>query len=130
MFLLPGLCNNDFTLSPQGSICSHHGAPEPWLHSALLRLPLPGAAGDPRLPARWLDALPVRHLPGHPGPRPLWLIGLSAPGSADLPLLAAAQEHPLLEVKGNWGKTGPRPAVMGTPPILKYEMGSRPAFME
>uniref|UniRef100_A0A8C8MLY3 GPI-anchor transamidase component GPAA1 n=1 Tax=Oncorhynchus tshawytscha TaxID=74940 RepID=A0A8C8MLY3_ONCTS len=81
-----------------GSICSHHGAPEPRLHSALLRLRLPGAAGDPCLPARWLDALPVCHLPGHPGPRPLRLIGLSAPGSADLPLLVAALEHSLLEV--------------------------------
>lgn len=59
------------------------------LHSALLRLP-----------ARRLDALSVRHLLEHSGPRPLRLIDLSAPGSADLPLLAAALEHPLLEVTG------------------------------
>lgn len=79
---LPEFCSIVFTLSPS---------------AANMVLLSPAALCST---ARRLDALSVRHLLEHSGPRPLRLIDLSAPGSADLPLLAAALEHPLLEVKG------------------------------
>lgn len=84
----------------QGPPSLRHGHPQPGLHAPLLSVFLPRAAGNARELPGGLDALPVSHLTGDPGPLSLWLTGLPAHCLTGLPVLAAFLEHPLLEVNG------------------------------
>lgn len=82
----------------QGSVCLHVGHPQPCLHTPLLSLFLPRAAGNTSQLSRRLVALPVSHLPGHSRPLLVWLSGLPTHSSAGLSMLAAFLEHPFLEI--------------------------------
>lgn len=90
-----------FFFAFQGSLSLHHGHPQPGLHAPFLSVFLPRAAGNACELPGGLDALPVSHLTGDPGPLSLWLSGLPTHCPTGLPMLAAFLEHPLLEVNGS-----------------------------
>lgn len=75
------------------------------MHAPLFCLFLPRAAGNACQLHRRLDALPIGHLAGHPGPLPVRLSGLPTHSPAGLSLLAAFLEHPLLEINAKSYRT-------------------------